>query len=59
MTTKQPKPDLRNARAKARDDFFERNASLLKSTTSGVYLRNRLVLAFIAGWDAAKREAAR
>lgn len=47
------KKDMRNALAKARDEFFktEEGVTLCQGTTSGDYLRNRLETAFIAGWD--------
>lgn len=41
--------------AKARDEFFRDNHSLLETQTEGQFLRNRLERAFIAGWYAAKR----
>jgi hypothetical protein len=47
--------DLRNALAKARDAYLssEYGQASLSGTASGVYLRNRVEHAFIAGWDAA------
>jgi len=41
--------------AKALDEFFRDNNSLLVGRTDGQYLKNRLEKAFIEGWDAAKR----
>lgn len=56
--------DLRNSLAKARDDFLKsfQGKACIDPTTLGVdpkqrrYLINRIELAFIAGWNAAKAE---
>lgn len=45
--------ELRNALAIARDDFFASlSGATLDGAPSGKYLRNRLELAFVSGWDA-------
>ncbi len=41
--------------AKARDEFFHKNPHLLKGGAGGQFLKNRLEIAFIAGWDASNR----
>lgn len=43
--------------AKARDKWLksEEGKNYCKGSTSGQYLQNRLELAFIAGWDACKK----
>ncbi len=48
-----------NKEAKARDEWFNstEGSSCLSGITSGKYLRNRLERAFIAGFDAAIKEA--
>lgn len=55
----KPARDLRNALAKARDEFFEseKGRSICDGTAQGQYLRNRLELAFIAGWTAGEAKA--
>ena len=63
MKAKEP-PALTEGRllARARDKFFRENPELLEmsglygSRTPEVYLRNRLVTAFIAGWETAKKQ---
>lgn len=40
----------------ARDKFFQENHSLLETQTEGQFLKNRLEIAFIAGWNAAKQK---
>lgn len=58
--------DLRNALAKARDEYFAsergkvaRDPLTLKAPTqSRRYLTNRLEAAFIAGWEARQRNEA-
>lgn len=46
---------------KARNKFFQENPGLLDNLRDTVgeyqYLKNRLEKAFIAGWDAAKKES--
>lgn len=50
--TKGTKRDLRNPLAKARDGFFDGEGRLLtEGITTGLFLRNRLELAFYAGWS--------
>lgn len=44
--------------AAARDAFFASNSgTFLSGAPEGRYLRNRLEVAFIAGWDAKKADA--
>jgi hypothetical protein len=43
------------AQLKAKDDFFESNPKILDGPASGVYLKNRLLLALAHGWSAAER----
>ncbi|HAL45523.1 MAG TPA: hypothetical protein DCP47_06375 [Phycisphaerales bacterium] len=40
--------------AKARNKFFEENPKLLEGSASGQYLKNRLEVAFISGWNYAE-----
>ena len=49
--------DLRNDLAKARDAWLESPEGIRcqKPGAFGVYLRNRLESAFIAGWNAARQ----
>jgi len=44
--------------AKARDEFFEANPDLAndRTVTHEYYLRNRLEISFIAGWNACVRQ---
>lgn len=49
------KKDMRSRLAKARDEFLVERFDILPGPVEGIYLRNRLELAFIAGWDAAIR----
>lgn len=46
--------DLRNPLTKARDEWVTsaEGKACSAGTTSGSYLSNRLITAFIAGWDA-------
>lgn len=48
--------DHRNEAARARDAWFESadGARCLEDGAKGIYLRNRLENAFLAGWNAAK-----
>ena len=43
--------------AKARDEFFatEKGEELCRGNANGQYLRNRLLVAFYAGWDYCKK----
>ena len=50
--------DHRSTLAKARDAFLEseEGQELCKGQTHGLYLENRIIHAFIAGWEAAKKD---
>lgn len=56
-----PDFDLRNAIAKARDDFLDsaEGIRLTKGTAQGQYLRNRIEAAFVAGWNAKEQSRGR
>ena len=51
--------DLRSPLAKARDKWMdsERGRKCAEGVTNGQYLRNRLEVAFIAGWNAGEKHA--
>lgn len=50
--------ELRNALAIARDEFFASlSGATLEGAPSGKYLRNRLELAFVSGWDAREKQS--
>lgn len=53
---KGEKKDLRSPIAKARDEFLEKRAAL-HGSPSGVYLRNRIDLAFVTGWTEGEKAA--
>jgi len=42
--------------AKARDVFFANHPELLKCAADGKYLKNRLGVAFISGWNAGRKK---
>lgn len=50
--------DMRNDLAKARDAWLdtEDGAGCQDGMVGGIYLRNRLIAAFIAGWDAREKK---
>lgn len=52
--------DIRNALARARDEWMEsyEGKRCQADGAHGQYLRNRLALAFIAGWNARDADAA-
>ena len=42
--------------AKARDKFLKNHSLLLAGEAHGQFLKNRIEMAFIAGWNAARKE---
>jgi hypothetical protein len=51
--------DLRNEMARARDEFLTstEGRQALDGNVTGAYLRNRMELAFLRGYEAARRDA--